>query len=248
MMLSTYLLLPLLTGLATSAVLEPRNFTEIVNNLKPGGNPRPLAISREGPEIWGSFNEIDEAEMEEAIECLHEQICNKRNVPHKGKIRCVIGTSVAYMCNYRPKTTEKWRKLFEKLAGVSPGSTSCHQLEMYEAWREIRIATDSQTGWWYDKWGFRTYGFDKWCPEGECDNGWKIENPGEQCSNIHVKRWAWETKEQPPWTFDYKAEDYANYTGKYEQELPSVGGKGVGGQGHPIYFAPWVVGRRPQSD
>lgn len=235
----TLLLVPFLSGtfpLASGGTVSPRDTA--ISAGTPGigpGNPAPMAISREGPEIWASHNEIDDCEMQQAIECLHEQVCARRNVPYHGKIRCTIGTAVAYLCNYRPKT-RKGSKLSkeEKKAGVQPGSLSCDQSEMYEAWRQIRIAKASQTGWWYDKWGFRTYGFDRRCPDGECDNGWKEGNEGEQCSNIDNKH------EPLPWTFDFSAEMYPNYTAKYAQNLPMPGD-----DLEPQYFSPWKEGKRP---
>jgi len=58
----------------------------------------------DGPEIWGSYNEIVDCDMQQAIECLHKQICERRLVPWQGRIRCTIGASVAYFW-YSPSPT-----------------------------------------------------------------------------------------------------------------------------------------------
>ena len=186
-----------------------------------------LARISKGPEIWPTFNEIDECEMNQAIECLHDQICARRKVPFHGKIRCTIGSSVVYLCNYKSQHGKDAPK------GEEPGQLACDQEEMYEAWRQIRIAKGSQTGWWYDARGKRTYGFDRSCREGECDNGWKQGSEGEQCSNID--------KKEIDWTFDFVSDIYPNYTAKYIQPLPQLND-----ESEPMYFNPWQEGKRPQ--
>ncbi|KAK4173732.1 hypothetical protein QBC36DRAFT_359276 [Triangularia setosa] len=202
----------------------------------------PLTTKKDkGPEIWGSYNEIDDCEMNQAIECLYDQICARRNVPVHGKIRCTIGTSVAYLCNYRSAKDK-----FEDDCDATPatvradihrkkqaGDLVCDHSEMYEAWRQIRIAKGSQTGWWYDAKGKKTYGFDRRCKDRECDNGWMVDSEAEQCTNIY--------KKNNEWLFDYEAKTYLNYTGRYEQDLPEPGDCD-----EPVYFNPWQEGKRPQ--
>jgi len=55
---------------------------------------------------------------------------------------------------------------------------------MYEAWRQIRIAKASHTGWWYSERDNKTHSFGRhWRrPDNECDNGWKEGSQGEQCT------------------------------------------------------------------
>jgi len=185
-----------------------------------------------GPEIWGSKNAIDDYEMHEAIECLHRNVCSRRKVPYQGKIRCTIGTSVAYLCNYRSNRGEK-----EDKKDSHPGDLYCSAYEMYEAWRQIRIARSSQTGWWHDKKSKKTYGFDRRCKANECDNGWKIGSEGEQCTNIRKGLF----KKEPDWLFDYEADDFVNYTGKYAQKMPAIDDPT-----EPMYFNPWKEAKRPQ--
>ncbi|KAK3395080.1 hypothetical protein B0H63DRAFT_408387 [Podospora didyma] len=185
---------------------------------------------RQGPEIWGSFNEIDECQMHQAIECLHEEICARRTVPYRGKIRCTIGNSVVYLCNYNTKDKE-----FE-VEGTRKslrGKASCDQSQMYEAWRQIRIAKSSLTGWWHDSFNRKTYGFDRKCRDNECDNGWKNDSVGEQCTNIRGKN--------KPWVFDYEADVYRNYTAQYAQKMPDIHD-----DNNPVYFNPWFEGQRPK--
>ncbi|KAK0701553.1 hypothetical protein B0T21DRAFT_300371 [Apiosordaria backusii] len=215
-------LLPLLLGGATSFSLATA--TALLGKDK-------------GPEIWGSYNEIEDCEMNQAIECLHDQICARRNVPLHGKIRCTIGTSVAYLCNYRTKfdkmEDEVGALVSEGKHKKKGGELACDQSQMYEAWRQIRIAKGSQTGWWYDAKGKKTYGFDKRCKDRECDNGWMIDSEAEQCTNIK--------KKNNGWLFDYEARIYPNYTGRFEQDLPEPGD-----DDEPVYFNPWQEGKRPK--
>jgi len=111
-------------------------------------------------------------------------------------------------------------------------ANDCSESEMYEAWRQIRIAKASQTGWWYSQRQDKTYGFDRRCPDNECDNGWKEGSVGEQCTNIvGVKGWL----------FDYQNEVYPNYTAEYVQYLPEPGDAS-----EPLYFNPWHEGKRPK--
>lgn len=186
-----------------------------------------------GPEIWGSYNEIDDCEMNQAIECLQEQICARRNIPFRGKIRCTIGTSVAYICNYHERKDKLPAELL--FGSESGGELSCGHSDLYEAWRQIRIAKASQTGWWFDLRGKQTLGFDKRCKNNECDNGWKKGSEAEQCTNIHRKA------ADDEWLFDFEAVTYPNYTGKYEQDLPEPGD-----ETEPVYFNPWYEGKRPR--
>ncbi|KAK0708043.1 hypothetical protein B0H67DRAFT_494721 [Lasiosphaeris hirsuta] len=179
-----------------------------------------MVARNQGPEIWGSRNEIDECEMHQAIECLHEQICTRRKVPFEGKIRCTIGSAVAYLCNYESRNNDD-------------GQLECSESEMYEAWRQIRIAKASATGWWYDEAGSKTYGFDRRCRDNECDNGWKEGSEGEQCTNIKGGA--------DDWVFDYESETYPNFTAQYIQALPEPGD-----ESEPIYFRPWHEGTRPR--
>ncbi|KAK4194261.1 hypothetical protein QBC40DRAFT_213946 [Triangularia verruculosa] len=209
-----------------------------------------LGKKYKGPEIWGSYNEIEDCEMNQAIECLHDQICSHRTVPLHGKIRCTIGTSVAYLCNYRgffDKIEDEYDDIFhhggnakgkakgkaKSKAKKKRGELVCDQSEMYEAWRQIRIAKGSQTGWWYDAAGKKTYGFDKRCKDRECDNGWMRDSEGEQCTNIK--------KKNNEWVFDFEASTYLNYTGRFEQDLPEPGD-----DDEPVYFNPWQEGKRPR--
>ncbi|CAP61629.1 uncharacterized protein PODANS_4_2270 [Podospora anserina S mat+] len=190
-----------------------------------------------GPEIWGSYNEIEDCEMHQAIECLHDQICARRNVPIYGKIRCTIGSSVAYLCNYRKKG-DKFEDEIEAVVREGNrkkegGELTCDHREMYEAWRQIRIAKGSHTGWWYDGKGKKTYGFDRRCKDGECDNGWMTGSEWEQCTNIK--------KSNNDWLFDYEAPEYLNYTGRFEQHLPDPAN-----DFEPVYFNPWYEGKRPK--
>ncbi|KAK4159300.1 hypothetical protein QBC43DRAFT_222274 [Cladorrhinum sp. PSN259] len=186
----------------------------------------------DGPEIFATNNKIEDCEMSQAIECLQEQICNRRNIPHHGKIRCTIGSAVAYVCNYKHhKDKLPDHQLF---GGERGGELACHSADLYEAWRQIRIGKGSQTGWWHDKAGKRTFGFDKRCKSHECDNGWKKGSEHEQCTNIHKK------SHKEPWLFDFEAPVYPNYTGKYEQDLPEPGDVT-----EPVYFNPWFEGKRP---
>ena len=55
-----------------------------------------VAARYKGPEIWGSYNKIEDCEMDQAIECLQDIFCERRNIPYQGKIRCTIGESVAH--------------------------------------------------------------------------------------------------------------------------------------------------------
>ncbi|KAK3938642.1 hypothetical protein QBC46DRAFT_439876 [Diplogelasinospora grovesii] len=177
---------------------------------------------RQGPEIFGTFNEVDTEEMHQAIQCIADNICNRRAIPKQGKVRCTIGTSVAYICNYRDK------RHFDH------GDLPCSADEMYEAWRQIRIAKGTETGWWYDKPYHQTMGFDKRCKHNQCDNGWEFSNKAEQCTNINTGSF------DNPWTFDYEAPVYLNYTGVYAQRMPTPGDPM-----EPLYFAPWYEGKRP---
>ncbi|KAK4221848.1 hypothetical protein QBC38DRAFT_491221 [Podospora fimiseda] len=186
-----------------------------------------------GPRIFATHNEIDDCEMNQAIECLQDQICARRNIPYQGKIRCTIGTSVAYVCNYKHHNDKMKDK--HRYGGEKGGELWCNHNDMYEAWRQIRIAKGSKTGWWHDKQGKRTFGFDKRCKDNTCDNGWKKDNPAEQCTNIHKKAI------KDPWLFDFEAIEYHNYTGKYEQDLPVPGD-----EKEPVYFNPWQEGIRPR--
>ncbi|KAK3682062.1 hypothetical protein B0T22DRAFT_484151 [Podospora appendiculata] len=186
-------------------------------------------VKWKGPQILGSYNEIDETEMHEAIECLQSEICARRNIPYHGRVRCTIGTSVAYICNY--KSTSKADRLSDE---AEPGDLDCNAKEMYEAWRQIRIARASYTGWWYTKWGKKTYGFDRRCPDNECDNGWKVGSIGEQCTNIQSNM------ASLPWLFDHAEPIYHDYTGQYVEDLPDPANNSV-----PVYFNPWYEGVRP---
>ncbi len=195
-----------------------------------------------GPEIWGSYNDIEECDMHQAIECLQTQICGRRKLPLPSKIRCTIGGAVAYMCNYRTRGDE---------------GASCSHEEIYEAWRQIRIGRGSRTGWWYDSQRQRTYGLDRSCRSHEwyvcpnalifffffdernlltqcqhSDNGWKEGSIGEQCTNIN--------KPHLPWLFDYIGPTYPNFTANFIQDLPDPEDKT-----EPVYFNPWEEGRRP---
>ncbi|KAK0644238.1 hypothetical protein B0T16DRAFT_333811 [Cercophora newfieldiana] len=178
----------------------------------------------DGPEIWGSHNEIDECEMHQAIECLHSQICVRRKVPYRARIRCTIGSSVAYVCNYKNDFTPKDHAV--------ENANECDESEMYEAWRQIRIAKASQTGWWYSKKDEKTYGFDRRCPDNECDSGRNEGSEGEQCTNIQGVG---------GWLFDYVGERYPNFTAEFIQPLPEIGDLT-----EPMYFNPWYEGRRPK--
>ncbi|KAK4191049.1 hypothetical protein QBC35DRAFT_448664 [Podospora australis] len=197
-----------------------------------------LKSGYKGPEIWGSYNEIEDCEMDQAIECLHEIFCKRRNIPYHGKIRCTINKSVAYICNYRGvkdmiephHVKAKFKGIKEEPAG---GELVCDAEELYEAWRQIRIAKGSQTGWWHDAKYKLTLGFDRRCPDHECDNGWKRGSEGEQCTNIK--------KGKHDWTFDYEAYVYANYTGKYERVMPEPTDNT-----QPVDFNPWVEAQRPK--
>jgi hypothetical protein len=191
-----------------------------------------------GPEIWGSYNTIDDDEMQQAIECLTDQVCARRRVPYHGKIRCTIGTSVAYLCNYlghkdRGDGADDHKDNYnDKDDNHHFGELECSDCDMYEAWRQIRIAQASQTGWWYSSASKRTYGFDRRCANNECDNGWKIGSEGEQCTNID--------KSVKTWLFDFESATYPNYTGKYKRSLPTPGDAS-----EPVYFNPWQQGKRP---
>ncbi|KAK0615082.1 hypothetical protein B0T17DRAFT_510892 [Bombardia bombarda] len=110
--------------------------------------PEPDAFGAEkttrGVQIWGSNNDIEECDMHQAIQCLHDNICSWRTVSYHSKIRCTIGRSVAYLCNYKSNKGE------DAPRGEEPGQHSCDVDDFYEAWRQIRIAKNSETGWWYE--------------------------------------------------------------------------------------------------
>ncbi|KAK3331864.1 hypothetical protein B0T19DRAFT_438745 [Cercophora scortea] len=212
----------LLAATASAAAVETLNATTSPELEAPD-------VKWKGPQIFGSYNEIEESEMHQAIECLQAEICGRRNIPYHGRVRCTIGTSVAYICNYKSKS--KSDRLSEE---AEPGELDCNAEEMYEAWRQIRIARASYTGWWYTKWGKKTYGFDRRCPNNECDNGWKAGSIGEQCTNIRNKI------DSLPWLFDYAGDVYNDYTGNYVEDLPDPADNSV-----PVYFNPWYEGVRP---
>ncbi|KAM7183601.1 hypothetical protein V8F33_013476 [Rhypophila sp. PSN 637] len=232
-------LLPLLSGAIASIIPQERqhqlntnSFGDNNNGTDPLKIPHPLAYSIEGPRIYGSYNEIDDNEMHQAIACIHNEICVRRNIPFDGKVRCTIGYSVAYICNWKDKKkgSQKYSKAWfaEKTGKLPMGSLFCDQSEMYEAWKQIRIARHSQTGWWYDKDGYRTFGFDRSCPKGECDNGWRNGYDGEQCHK---------NKHKPaPWTFDYKARQYKFYN--HSAPFPQLPRPEDYSQ--PQYFNPWI--------
>jgi hypothetical protein len=94
-------------------------------------------------------------------------------------------------------------------------TNECNEDEMYEAWSQIRIAKASQTEWWYSEKDHKTYGFDRGCPDNECDNGCEKDRQGEQCTNIMGIG---------EWLFDYSADTYPNYTAEYSQASPEIGG------------------------
>lgn len=172
---------------------------------------------KHGPEIWGSKNEIDDCEMHQAIYCLHENVCSKGPLPANSKARCTIGRAVAYICNYRTKFDDK---------GVR---RDCDVADLYDAWRHIRVAQNSSTGWKFD--GEYTAGFDRRCKDNECDNGWKKGSEGDHCTNLRRKT---------DWLIDYEGAFYPNYSTKFEVPLPRLGDKT-----DPIYFTPWRQGKRP---
>ncbi|KAK0733197.1 hypothetical protein B0T26DRAFT_736185 [Lasiosphaeria miniovina] len=218
-----------LASAAAAGVISP------ASNLEPNlGSGDGLGVPwYGGPEIWGSHNDIDECQMHQAIECLHEQICARRRVPRFGKIRCTIGGAVAYLCNYQ---TKKSKEVLEDGAEVwTGGELACGVEDMYEAWRQIRIAKASATGWWHDPRGRRTYGFDRSCRANECDNGWAEGSEGEQCTNMHAP------KAHHDWVFDFVGDTYPNFTAQHTQALPELGDPN-----EPVYFKPWHEGRRPK--
>ncbi|KAK3384064.1 hypothetical protein B0T24DRAFT_715836 [Lasiosphaeria ovina] len=221
-----------LASIATAGVVTlDSNLTESDREASLDAKPNPRFG---GLEIWGSYNDIDECQMHQAIECLQEQICSRRRVPQYGKIRCTIGNAVAYLCNYQNK---KSKEVAEDGSEESTwGELTCASEDMYEAWRQIRIAKTSATGWWYDRHGGRTYGFDRSCRNNECDNGWAKGSEGEQCTNIHAPA------EHRNWVFDFVADTYPDFTAQYIEALPELGDPD-----EPVYFNPWYEGRRPKK-
>lgn len=171
---------------------------------------------KNGPEVWGSHNCVDDCEMHQAIYCLQENLCCKGQIPEHGKARCTVGKSVAYICDYR---------------GKHDNDHHCDVHSMYHAWDMIRATQNSTTGWYHD--GEITYGFDQRCKHHECDNGWKEGSQGDMCSNMRNH------KENTPWLVDFECDAYPGYKSKWEHEMTTCGDR-------ECVVRPWQQGKRPQ--
>lgn len=170
---------------------------------------------KKGPEVYGTHNKIDECEMHQAIQCLQDKVCSRGDIPEHGKARCTIGCAVAYLCDYRGKHDREH---------------GCNVQDAYDAWNQIRVTQNSQTGWIHD--GEFTFGFDRRCKNNECDNGWKRGSEGEQCSNMRDKK--------AVWILDHEADEYPGYKGQWEHSLSEVGDKS-----QPVHWPNWQEGKRP---
>lgn len=168
MRVTTAIIAALYVVLAVGAAVPAASINDTVAALRKREPP---------PTIASTHNAVSPDDMEAAFQCLADYCQAKGGLSPRSKIRCVRGSAIVFVCNYG-----NWNP--------------CDGNEMRKAQEFIREDSGrvDNTGWVYYKDWAKTYGFDAWCPRGECNLGFTERDgrhQGEACPNTKEHTWEW---------------------------------------------------------